>query len=197
MQTNRLEAFSDGVMAIIITIMAFSVPLPKEITTESITELVYAIGVFFVSFIVIGAQWEKHHWLFSKCETVSSKVIWRNILYLFFLSLMPLFTKWIMENPKVVAPAIAYNIVYIAVFATFHIMQNTVVKENENLRVLFEKLRNERHSSKFSFIFFGAMLAIIAIFVLSLFYPTVSIIFFIGLPVASSLFNLWSDKRVR
>lgn len=103
-EKNRIEAFSDGVMAIIVTIMMLNIPLPGSYSRESLTAFLFNIAVFFVSFIVVGAQWVKHLQLFTMCRDISEKVLWRNLLHLFFLSLMPLFTKWIMENPGRVLP---------------------------------------------------------------------------------------------
>ncbi len=193
MQTNRLEAFSDGVMAIIITIMVLNIPLPTKISSESITELAFAIAVFFVSFIVVGSQWVKHHWLFHQCTQVSQKVIWRNILYLFFLSLLPLFTKWIMENPKEVVPAISYDIVFIAVSISFHVIHNAVLKESDESSELY-KLSKIRKTQRPWLFFLLIILGTIAIFVLSFYNPTISIIFFVALPVVSTLINLWREK---
>lgn len=196
MSSSRLEAFSDGVMAIAITLMAFNIPLPKEFDITGIMDLLRAVAVLFVSFVVIGSQWVRHHNLFALCKEVNGKVLWRNILYLFFISLLPVFTKWIIENPAQVIPALGYDIVFCMVFITFHTMQNVVVSETENKKIKeINELRNAR-TNKYTWIIFGiATMSIIAIFVLSFFYPAVSIIFFIVLPVASSLINLWNDRH--
>ena len=90
---NRLEAFSDAVIAIIITIMVLDIPVPKDFTFESIRDMGVSFFIYFVSFIVVGAQWVKHHYLFNFCKMVSSKVVWRNILYLFFFITDTLFFK--------------------------------------------------------------------------------------------------------
>ncbi len=73
--TTRLEAFSDGIMAIIITIIVLEIPLPEEMTLRGMLPLLNAILVFFVSFIIVGTQWIKHHFIFSKCEKVSNKIL--------------------------------------------------------------------------------------------------------------------------
>ena len=80
-EKNRIEAFSDGVMAIIVTIMMLNIPLPGSYSRESLTAFLFNIAVFFVSFIVVGAQWVKHLQLFTMCRDISEKVLWRNLLF--------------------------------------------------------------------------------------------------------------------
>ncbi len=193
MTKNRLEAFSDGVMAIIITIMAFQIPLPSEITPVKLWEFGYNILVFFVSFTVVGAQWVKHHNLFCLCETVTPKVLWRNIFYLFVLSLLPSFTKWIMENPIEVVPAVAYNIVFLSVLIFFHLIQNAIIYDNNNIH--FEQVRRHRSNFKRPWLFFVIIFTLIGvIFGVSVKYPTISLILYIAIPVVSSVINIWDER---
>ncbi len=193
MSTDRLEAFSDGVMSILITIMAFNIPLPKDFSNEGLREFSAAIAVFFVSFVVVGTQWIRHHFLFSLCKEVSSMVLWRNIFYLFFLSLMPLFTKWIMENPGEVLPAIGYNVVFLMVAICFQMMKSSLFKESKEK--FPKELMRRRKEQKYAWVFFIVVsVGMVSIFVLSFFYPTLSIIFFVGLPVVSSIINLWIER---
>lgn len=195
-EKNRIEAFSDGVMAIIVTIMMLNIPLPGSYSRESLTEFVFNIGVFFVSFIVVGAQWVKHLQLFTMCRDVSAKVLWRNLLHLFFLSLMPLFTKWIMENPGQVLPAIAYDMVFAAVFLTFHLLHNAVLLDNKRIDEFRRRLQIQSARRHFSWITFTIFcLFAIAVVAVSFFVPAVSIVFFVALPVVSSLVNLWVNRR--
>ena len=184
-EKNRIEAFSDGVMAIIVTIMMLNIPLPGSYSRESLTAFLFNIAVFFVSFIVVGAQWVKHLQLFTMCRDISEKVLWRNLLHLFFLSLMPLFTKWIMENPGRVLPAIAYDVLFAA-----------VLLDNKRVDEFRRRLQNQNLRRHFSWIAFSLFfLFVIAVVAVSFFVPAVSIVFFVALPVISSLFNLWVDGR--
>ena len=195
-EKNRIEAFSDGVMAIIVTIMMLNIPLPGSYSRESLTAFLFNIAVFFVSFIVVGAQWVKHLQLFTMCRDISEKVLWRNLLHLFFLSLMPLFTKWIMENPGRVLPAIAYDVLFAAVFLTFHLLHNAVLLDNKRVDEFRRRLQNQNLRRHFSWIAFSLFfLFVIAVVAVSFFVPAVSIVFFVALPVISSLFNLWVDWR--
>ncbi len=195
--TRRLEALSDGVIAIIMTIMAFSIPLPNDFSMAGVTDLLGSILVYFVSFFVVGSQWDKHHHLFDHFGEVSSKIVWRNILYLFFLSLVPLFTKWVIQNPSQVIPAIGYDIVYILVAISYQFMASPIIKENPDHTIVAE-IKKRRTENNNPIVFFILMFAGVAgILVLSFFQPTVSIIFFIGLPVVASLLNLWGDRRIK
>ena len=93
MSKNRLEAFSDAVIAIIITIIVLDIPMPETFNVAGISNLLITLGIFFVGFVVVGAQWVKHHILFTYCKEVSGKVVWRNLIYLFFFFLVSFFTK--------------------------------------------------------------------------------------------------------
>lgn len=195
-EKKRVEAFSDGVMAIVVTIMMLNIPLPASYNRESLTEFAFNIAVFFVSFIVVGAQWVKHSQLFMMCRDISPKVMWRNLLYLFFLSLMPLFTRWIMENPREVLPVIAYDLVFAAVFVSFHLLHNVILLNDKRADQFRRQLQIPSKKRSFSWIVFSLFfLCVIAVFAASFFFPAVSIVFFVALPVVSSLFNLWIDRR--
>ncbi len=187
---NRLEAFSDGVIAIIITIMVLDIPLPEIFTLNEILRFLSSILVFFVSFFVVASQWSKHHQLFSNIHNMSNKIVWRNFLYLFFLALMPLFTKWVMQNPDEVIPAIGYDLLFLFLNISYQFIRSSAFDEKENLEMKAEiaKLRTMRRFPWFHFIIMFAVLG--AIIVFSFYYPRISLIFFIALPVGSSLFNL-------
>lgn len=195
-QSSRLEAFSDGVMSIMITILAFSIPLPQTFAMEEMSSFLTSIGVFFVTFIVVGTQWANHNYLFHFYDEVSSKVLWRNILYLFFLALLPLFTKLMMENPGKVVPAIGYDMVFLAVLISFHMVRNAMMKECPN--EYYEQLKRVRGGrAQMTRLFILMLLGIAGILILSVFYPTLSMIFFLGFPVTSSLLNLWTEGKAR
>lgn len=191
---NRIEGLSDALIAIIITIMVLEIPLPKEFSFNEILVLLHAIFVFFVSFIVVGAQWNKHRFLFENIQEVTDKIIWRNFIFLFFLSLMPIFTKWIIDNPGEVVPAIGYEIIFLLVTISYQSIWADVVKEN----VEFESYKTEMESEEKLFLrkFMRTIIAVVIATAISIFYPTVSLVFFLFLPVAISLFNLISEKSI-
>ncbi len=205
MDKTRLGAFSDGIMAIIITIVVLEIQTPAQMNVESIMAFFYSILVFFVTFIVVGSQWVKHHFIFNRCENVTNKILWQNIIYLFFLSLLPLFTKWILENPSEIIPTVAYNVLSVAIAISFQGMWRTIVKENEELAKVFDERIKQRKIDNIYFrsrafrlisICLFLVLVFVFLFVVSVMYPSLTIIFFIILPVAQSIFNLWIDNDI-
>ena len=95
MSTNRLEAFSDGVMAIIITLMAFEVKRPEGTDLQALREILPTLLVFILSFVLIGTYWNNHHHLMSAAKRVTSAVMWSNLHLLLWLCLVPIGTAWV------------------------------------------------------------------------------------------------------
>ncbi len=185
---NRIEYFSDAIIAIIITIMVLDIPLPKEFKLNEILVLFHAIFVFFVSFIVVASQWNKHRYLFDNIKEITNKIIWRNFLFLFFLALLPIFTKWIIENPGQVVPAIGYEIIFLLLNFSYQFIWVDVVKEDVEFESDKSKMKIEENNFLHRFIMM--IIAVVAITLLSISYPTISLILFLALPVTMSLFNL-------
>jgi uncharacterized membrane protein len=98
MDKNRLEAFSDGVMAIIITIMVLEFNVPKDTTWYALWQLWPVFLSYALSFFFVGLNWSSHHHLFHQAKKVNNKIIWANLLNLFFLSFVPFATAWMGEN---------------------------------------------------------------------------------------------------
>ncbi len=98
MTTNRLEAFSDGVLAIIITIMVLALQVPTQPTWQAVIALWPVFLSYVLSFIYIGIYWNNHHHLFQAARSVSGGVLWANLHLLFWLSLLPFTTAWMGEN---------------------------------------------------------------------------------------------------
>lgn len=98
MDKNRLEAFSDGVMAIIITIMVLEFKIPKETTWIALYQLWPVFLSYALSFFFVGLNWSSHHHLFHQAKKVNNKILWANLLNLFFLSFVPFSTAWMGEN---------------------------------------------------------------------------------------------------
>jgi len=133
MNKNRLEAFSDGVLAIIITIMVLEIKVPHGSDWAQLIELIPIFVSYICSFVYIGIYWGNHHHLLHSLKHVSSGVIWANINLLFWLSLIPFATGWMGENhfePNTVATYGA--ILFICGFA-FFILQNAVNKKSYDL----------------------------------------------------------------
>jgi len=192
---NRLEAFSDGVIAIIITIMVLNIPLPNTFGFSEILGVLRSILIFFVSFFIVGSHWNNHHILFERVEKTTSKIVWRNLLFLFFLSLIPIFTKWVMENPDASTPAIGYDIVFLLVSVSYQLIWTSIIQEDESEHSK-ELLRMTQSGTRSWWLRLGILIVFAgAIIVLSYFYPRFALIFLIGLPVAFSLFNIVTERE--
>jgi len=98
MKTGRLEAFSDGVLAIIITIMVLEMKVPEGAGFESLKPVLPVFFTYILSFIYLGIYWNNHHHLMQAVSKVNGKILWANLHLLFWLSLFPFVTGWMGEN---------------------------------------------------------------------------------------------------
>ena len=110
MKTSRLEAFSDGVIAILITIMVLELRPPHEVTLESLRPLLPVLIGYLLSFVFLGIYWVNHHHLIHAAEHVNGRVLWANIHLLFWLSLIPFATAWMGETHFAKWPVVLYGV---------------------------------------------------------------------------------------
>ena len=132
MKTNRLEAFSDGVLAIIITIMVLELKVPEEPDFHSLISRLPAFLSYLISFIYLGIYWNNHHHLFQITEKINGRILWANLHLLFWLSLIPFTTSWIGENYQASAPVTLYGIVLLMSAVAYFILQNIIIKHHES-----------------------------------------------------------------
>src|SRR5437879_13179017 len=111
MNTNRMEAFSDGVIAIIITIMVLELRVPHEATIAALRPVAPVFLSYLLSFIFLGIYWSNHHHMLQACEHVDGRVLWANLHLLFWLSLTPSVTTWLGQNNFTSFPASLYGAV--------------------------------------------------------------------------------------
>ena len=128
MPTNRLEAFSDGVLAIIITIMVLELRVPHEPTLAALRGLTPVFGSYVLSFVFLGIYWNNHHHLFQIAERVSGGVLWANLHLLFWLSLVPFVTAWMGENGFARLPVALYAVVLLMSGAAFNLLQTSILR---------------------------------------------------------------------
>ena len=95
MNKSRLEAFTDAVIAIIMTILVLELARPDSDTWESLTKILPHLGVYFISFIMLAVYWVNHHHLLQSINKINGKVLWINMFFLFVLSLMPFVSNWV------------------------------------------------------------------------------------------------------
>jgi uncharacterized membrane protein len=132
MDSSRLESFSDGVMAVIITIMVFQIEVPKGGSLHDLGPILPRFLIYAVSFVVIGTYWNNHHHLLRAAKNISTAVMWSNLLLLFFLSLIPFFTAWFGNHPATKDPTAAYGAILLACGFAYSILLRSIVASNRN-----------------------------------------------------------------
>ena len=207
----RLQAFSDGLIAIIITLMVLGIPLPKSMTSVELFSFGKSIVIYFASFIIIAIQWNRHYHLLEGVTEVSNSFIWKNIVYLFFLSLVPLMMNWLVSYPDNVIPAILYSIVYLVEDLLMRWLFISLYKESEEKRTIVREHRmqsckiagggkcdGEKIPTRLVIYIVIHLIVEVAIIIVSLYQPRIAIISFIAFPVVTSMDNLFigSDENI-
>lgn len=128
MKTSRLEAFSDGVMAIIITIMVLEIKIPHHDGFKDLLPLLPTFLSYLLSFIYVGIYWNNHHHLFQAVEKVNGKVLWANLFLLFSLSLIPFSTGWLGENHIATAPVALYGVFLMLAAFSWYILSLCLIQ---------------------------------------------------------------------
>jgi uncharacterized membrane protein len=126
MRTSRLEAFSDGVLAIIITIMVLELKVPHEPTLEALGGSATGFLTYLLSFVYIGIYWNNHHHMFQVVEKVNGAVLWGNLHLLFWLSLFPFTTAWIDETSFSRTPVIVYGVNLLLAAVAYYVLQQAI-----------------------------------------------------------------------
>jgi uncharacterized membrane protein len=127
-RTSRLEAFSDGVMAIIITIMVLDVKVPQGETFEAFRGSATSLLTYALSFVYIGIYWNNHHHMFQLVARVTGGVLWANLTLLFCLSLLPLSTAWTDETGFARTPVITYGVNLLLCALAYWVLQSVVLR---------------------------------------------------------------------
>jgi uncharacterized membrane protein len=127
MTKGRLEAFSDGVIAIIITIMVLEMKVPHGDSFESLKPVLPVFISYIISFIYLGIYWNNHHHLMHAVRNINGKVLWANVHLLFWLSLVPFVTGWMGENHFTKWPVILYGIVLLMAAVSYFILTRTLL----------------------------------------------------------------------
>lgn len=144
MKTGRLEAFSDGVLAIIITIMVLELKAPEETDFNSLLSKTPVFLSYIASFIYVGIYWNNHHHLFQITQKVNGKVLWANLHLLFWLSLIPFTTSWIGDNHEASLPVAAYGVVLLCSAIAYTILQTIIIKSHDDQFALKKAIGSDR-----------------------------------------------------
>ena len=127
MKTTRLEAFSDGVLAIIITIMVLELKVPHAVELAALKPVLPVLLSYVLSFIYLGIYWNNHNHLFQATEQVSGGILWANLHLLFWLSLFPFTTAWMGENHLVAIPTAIYGFVLLMAAIAYYLLERTII----------------------------------------------------------------------
>jgi uncharacterized membrane protein len=128
MTTRRLEAFSDGVIAIIITIMVLEMKIPHGNGMEQLRPLLPVFLSYILSFIFVGIYWNNHHHMLHACTVVTGAMLWANLYLLFWLSLFPFTTGWMGENHFTAVPTALYGMVLMMAAIAYYLLQLVIIR---------------------------------------------------------------------
>ena len=128
MHKNRLEAFSDGVLAIIITIMVLEIKVPHGDSLETLRPLLPVFFSYVLSFIYVGIYWNNHHHMLHAARKVSGGVLWANLHLLFWLSLLPFASGWMGENHFAPLPVALYGVVLLMAGFAYWLLSRAIIK---------------------------------------------------------------------
>ncbi|MEO8189550.1 MAG: TMEM175 family protein [Acidobacteriota bacterium] len=136
MGTGRLEAFSDGVMAIIITIMVLELKVPHGADFASLRPLIPVFLSYLLSFVYIGIYWNNHHHMLHATQRVSGSILWANLHLLFWLSLVPFATGWMGENHFAPAPTALYGVPLLMAAIAYWLLQRAILSHQGSGSIL-------------------------------------------------------------
>jgi uncharacterized membrane protein len=129
MGKGRLEAFSDGVIAIIITIMVLELRVPHGATLDALRPLVPVLLAYVLSFVYIGIYWNNHHHMLHMTDRVTGGILWANLHLLFWLSLVPFVTAWMGENSFAPVPTAIYGVALLMAAVAYFILQSAIIAD--------------------------------------------------------------------
>ena len=185
MTRNRLEAFSDGVIAIIITIMVLELRAPHAATLEALRPLAPVFLSYVLSFVYLGIYWNNHHHMLHMVEHVDGRILWANLHLLFWLSLVPFVTAWMGENHAAPLPTALYGVVLVLSAVAYTILQTTIIARQGPHSRLREAVQGDLKGKL-------SMLAYLASIPLAFVEPWISIAIF----VIVALMWLVPDRRI-
>ncbi len=154
MNKTRLEAFSDAVIAILLTIMVLELKVPHGTDFESLKPLLPVFSAYVLSFIYLGIYWNNHHHMLQATRKVNGKILWANMHLLFWLSLVPFATGWMGENHFAPLPTAIYGCILLLCAVSYTILQSTIVRHDGGENELFAAAVGNDLKGKISMVFY-------------------------------------------
>jgi len=143
MEKNRLEAFSDGVLAIVITIMVLELKVPHATELADLKPLLPVFLSYVLSFLYVGIYWNNHHHMFHSTRHVTGGILWANLHLLFWLSLFPVTTGWMGENHLAPMPTAVYGFVLLMAAIAYYVLQRTIIAQQGRDSLLAAAIGND------------------------------------------------------
>jgi uncharacterized membrane protein len=154
MNKTRLEAFSDAVIAIIMTIMVLELKVPHTADFEGLKPLVPIFGAYLLSFVYLGIYWNNHHHMLQATRKVNGQILWANLLLLFWLSLIPFATAWAGENHFAPVPMATYGFVLLMCALSYSVLQGRIVKHEDGENEMLARAVGKDYKGKLSLLFY-------------------------------------------
>lgn len=177
---ERLQAFSDGVMAIAITIIVLEIKVPHEATLEALKPLLPVFVAYALSFRQVGTYWNNHHHLFRLAKQITPQIMWANLNLLFFISLTPFVTLWLGENFTAAWPAALFGINALACGAAYQGLQRAIIRDHSKEALEAAGLTNDRKGTLSVIAYTAAIpLAFVSTWLSVALYIAVAILWFI------------------
>jgi uncharacterized membrane protein len=183
--TNRLEAFSDGVLAIVITIMVLELKVPHDPDIKALRPILPVVLTYLLSFVYIGIYWNNHHHLLKACREITAGIMWANLHLLFWLSLFPFVTGWMGENHFQSIPSALYGAVLLMAALAYYLLQTLIIAVHGRHSKLAKAIGSDL-KGKLSPVLYAVAIAI------SFFQPWIAGCIYIGV----ALMWLVPDRRV-
>src|SRR3989449_6694453 len=183
MKTTRLEAFSDGVLAIIITIMVLELKVPHSVELAALRPMLPVLLSYVLSFIYLGIYWNNHHHLFQAAEQVSGGILWANLHLLFWLSLFPFTTGWMGENHLAAIPTAIYGFVLLMAAIAYYVLQRTIIAKGGRDSLLAQAIGKDWKGKLSPLLYVAAIpLAFVSSWIAAGLYVFVALLWFIPDP---------------
>lgn len=183
MDTNRMAAFSDGVLAIVITIMVLELGVPDGTGLAALKPIIPVLLSYVLSFVYIGIYWNNHHHLLHVVERVNGPILWANLHLLFWLTLIPFATAWMGENHFAAVPTALYGVVLLCAAIAYYILAHAFVALHGKDSALARALGNDLKNKISVAMYIAAIpLAFVSPWIADAFYVAVAVIWFIPDP---------------